>query len=107
MTRFGEYRYDVGYGCAVCELDFMNEQLTGSFNKIIQRSCVEAITRYEPRLMDVSVSVTFDRNGEFYEIQNAPQLRIFIRLEISGRMKDTNRYYQHTIKVYFSPVTDM
>ena len=106
ITAFGELRFDHGYGCELSELDFTNERQSGLYEKKIEDSMYKALEKYEPRLINTNIKVTFDRKGQVIKSANNNVFRIYIVLEVKGNIADTDEPYSDSLKVFFSPLSE-
>jgi len=106
ITAYGELRFDHNYGCELSELDFTNERQSGLYEKKIEDSMYDAIKNYEPRIKNLNLKVTFDRQGQIIKTSNNNVFRIYIVLDIKAQIADTNEPYIDSLKVFFSPLSE-
>lgn len=104
MTSFGDLRFDHDYGSVISELDFSNEEQSGLFEKKIETSLYETITKFEPRLKNINLRVYFNRNGEIIKTERSTTFKIFIHIEVKAIINGIEEKYEDAFKLYFSPL---
>ena len=57
-TSPGEHKYDPKFGCKIWELDFERVVSKNLWEELFTQCILDAIKKYEPRIYDVSPSVT-------------------------------------------------
>ena len=105
LTTYGELRYDHDYGSVVNNLDFSNEHQSGLFEKVVQKSLLESIKKFEPRLKHIELDVKFDRKGELID-DVTKNYRLYIIVKVYAIIINTDEPFKTILKVFFSPVTE-
>jgi phage baseplate assembly protein W len=105
-ARFGEYRYDPGFGSEIWDNDFENIFANDEWNERVSRSLKEIIEKHEPRLKDVSVKAEITQE----EIPNkGPEHLLRIKqkviVRVEGKLSSTNEHFESIQKLYVSPLS--
>ena len=106
MTAYQELRYDHSYGSIVSGLDYSTETQSGMFERLVESSVEETIVRFEHRLKDISVRVRYDRGGELFRTKETTAFKVYIHISVEGVIKQLDEKYDHTFKIFFSPLTE-
>ena len=102
-TRMGELRFDEEYGCRIWDKDFVvisNQK--GLEIDAIKQSLEEAIRKHEKRIESIE-----NFNAKVVTEDTGGVRRIHQRLEIqlSGHLRGTNKQFEYSEVLYFSPVS--
>jgi phage baseplate assembly protein W len=96
-TQFNEARYDGRFGCTIWDDDFAatNDSVAILWTDRIEKSLREAIYRYEPRLEQVKIEVSINREG-------TPEAHKLVIVRVKAEIAASNRRpfeYQREIAV--------
>lgn len=106
MTAYQELRYDPTYGTVISSLDYSTEKQSGMFERSVESSVYQTIEKFEPRLKDINVRVHYERGGQLLKNKDSTAFKVFIHIEVSGIIKQLEEKYNHTFKIFFSPLTE-
>lgn len=104
-TKYGEYKYDKHFGCALWDLEFENLTVNPSFRDALTSSIKECIEIYELRLTNISISLDFKieelppREGKF----DRKRIKRKFEIKINGDLVTTNESFNFSHKLYLSP----
>ncbi len=106
MTRFGENRYDVSYGCNIWEYDFELLPQVSSWKVQVANSIADSMKEHEKRLTNIIVKVHIDEK-EFVNRENKEIRRIKKRIHVrlTANLIQTNEVFRFEEEIYFSPVS--
>lgn len=106
MTAFQELRYDPNYGTIISHLDYSTEKQSGLFERSVESSVSQSIENFEPRLKNINVKVRYERGGQILKNKDSTSFKVFIHIEVAGIIKQLEEKYNHTFKIFFSPLTE-
>ena len=104
-TKYGEYKLDRNFGCALWDLEFENLNINPAFRDTLSSFIKECIEQYEPRLTRVNIALDFKveelppREGRF----ERRRIKRKFEVKITGDLKLTNERFEFTHKLYLSP----
>lgn len=102
-TRKGEFRYDPDFGSPMWESDFDIGVRDNELRQNLEQELSELISRYETRLGNVRVNAKV--SAEEYGTGAATRVKKRLDVSVSGYLNKTSEDFEHTVTVYFSPVS--
>lgn len=96
LTSFGEYRPDDSFGCGLWEREFDMSLDLKKVRQAIRSDLVAAIDKFEPRLMDVQVDISFFGRRSFSRK---------VSLTVSGKLTATAEAFEHCEMLFICPKT--
>lgn len=105
ITRFGENRCDLTYGCQLWEHDFEHLKSLNDKKHHIENSIKDLLTVHEPRLTEVVVNLNVTEPDIKDPLKLTQKLKKRIEINIKGRLVETNKSFKpKPFIIYFSPV---
>jgi predicted component of type VI protein secretion system len=106
MTAHQELRYDHSYGSIISVLDYSTEKQSGMFERLVESSVLKTVEAYEPRLKDVHTRIKYHKEGKVFKRKDSTSFKVYIHIEIKAVIKQLEEKYEHTFKIFFSPLTE-
>jgi phage baseplate assembly protein W len=105
-SEFGEYRYDVTYGCSIWDHDFENIVSIHSWKDHMAQSLKNAIVNHESRLSNVRVRIEIDQEERPIHKgdKSIARLKKCVDVHVTGNLKETNQTFNPPPqRLYISP----
>lgn len=102
VTHFDENRFDSHYGCALWEHDFsVLSQI--KWKDLIRESLEEAVTKYEPRLLNPRIRVEVEEYEVLTKTNNYIRKRVGV--EVKATIRRTNEPFVFFERIFISPLS--
>jgi phage baseplate assembly protein W len=104
-TKYGEYKFDKHFGCALWDLEFENLTINPSFKESLIIYIKECIEKYESRLTNIEIIIDFkieelpSKEGKY----DQKRLKRKFEIKVNGDLVMTNESYNFSHKLYLSP----
>ncbi len=105
FTRFGEHRFDTGFGCKVWELDFELIISAALWEDQMRQSLITAITRQEPRLYEVDVTVQVTDVERLFPFRQMVEVKKRVAITVNARLTGTGERYLFNTALFLSPLS--
>ncbi len=102
ITRFGECKHDVEFGCAVWDHDFETITNMQSFKENVKSSLEKALSKYENRLNRVVVDVGIK---QFQSVLKKRRVKNRISIEVRGKLVHTNEDFNWREHFFIGPLS--
>ena len=103
VTKFGENRFNLAYGCEVWEFDFQRIASFNSWRDKIVVSVKESIKSNEKRLYDVVVKLMVEDEESVNDTKKTVVVRKCLRFDITAKLKLTGSTINVSPTLYISP----
>jgi phage baseplate assembly protein W len=105
-TKFGEFRYDLSYGCEIWDKNFENIHSVSKWKDSINDSILVSIQDNEIRLSNIKINVLLkDSKIQDHDTHMSGKYRMRIIIKIEGIINETNQVFQHWENIFFSPLS--
>jgi phage baseplate assembly protein W len=105
FTRFGEHRYDPGFGCEVWELDFELITSRALWEDKMQQSLHRALAEREQRIYDVAVTIEVTDVEKVYPLRLVTEIKKRVSVGIRARVTATGERYSFQTSLFLSPLS--
>ena len=103
VSRYGEVVGKENYGSVIWELEFSQLVKISDWENKVQESLLQAITTYEERLKDISVSVALSEIDD--ENKKETHVRRKAQIAVRGKIISTDQPFYFSTLVYISPLS--
>lgn len=103
VSRYGEVVGKENYGSVIWELEFSQLVKISDWENKVQESLIQAITTYEERLKDISVSVALSEIDD--ENKKETHVRRKAQIAVRGKIISTDQPFYFSTLVYISPLS--
>ena len=101
----GEHKYDPEYGCKIWDLDFERVVSKSRWEAQFVQNIEDAIKKYEPRVCDVSPSVSFVDTRRDYEFTGVTSVRKRADIKIDATIVSTGIRCCFFYSLYLGPLS--
>lgn len=105
FTRFGEHRYDPGFGCEVWELDFELIASRALWEDKMQHSLTRAISEREPRIYDTEVTIDVTDVEKVYPLRLVTEIKKRVAIGVKAKVTATGERYSFQTALFLSPLS--
>ena len=105
MTRFGEHRYDPGFGCEIWDLDFELIISESKWEEKLRQSLLKSLTVHEKRLADVQLSVEITEIEKFHLFKQYTEIKKRVDIRLTGTIHKTGEPFQFSNSLFLSPLS--
>lgn len=102
-TYLGECRYDTAFGCSIWDYDFVNSMTDIKLKNTLKDSLLEAITKNERRIKDLSVDVTISQVS--ISLKNTTRLKKKIDVSLRAKLRKTDEDFIYYEYFYLGPLS--
>lgn len=105
MTKFGEHRCDVTFGCEIWDLDFeliISEKL---WEEKLRKSLLKSITTHEPRLADIKLNVEITEIEKYSSLRQFTEIKKRVNINLSGIILKTGEAFTFNTNLFLSPLS--
>ncbi len=103
ITKFGENRFNLSYGCEVWEFDFQRIASFNAWRDKIVVSVKESIKSNEKRLYEVMVKLVVEDEEAINSSKKTVVVRKRLRFDITAKLKLTGSSINISPTLYISP----
>ena len=105
MTKFGEHRSNVSFGCEIWDLDFeliISEKL---WEEKLRQSLLKSITSHESRLTDVKIAVEISEIEKYSMFRKFTEVKKRVNIKLSGTILKTGEPFTFSTNLFLSPLS--
>lgn len=104
-ARYGEHRFDPGFGCEIWEKDFETITNASLWQEQVNKSVVKSLRRYERRLEQVDVDVRITEQPYRNPETGVQSIKKRIMVTVKGVIKATGEPFTFSPQLYISPIS--
>ncbi|HCO67834.1 MAG TPA: type VI secretion system baseplate protein TssE [Dysgonomonas sp.] len=101
----GEHKYDPDFGCRIWDLDFEKVVSRSRWKEQFLQFIDEAVSKYEPRIDNVSPNIDFFDTKEVFELSGATSIRKRVDIKIDARIISTGALCCFYYSLYLGPLS--
>ena len=105
FTRFGEHRFDPGFGCEVWELDFELIVSQSIWEEKMRKSLAAAIAERESRIYEVDIDVQVKDVERLYPLRQVAEIKKRVSIAVTARVTNTGERYVFNTALFLSPLS--
>lgn len=105
MTKFGEHRSDLSFGCEIWDLDFELIVSENLWEEKLRQSLLRSVTTYERRLSDVQLTVAISEIEKFYLFKQYAEIKKRVDIHLTAIMDKTGEVFTFTNSLFLSPLS--
>lgn len=105
FTRFGEHRFDPGYGCRVWELDFELIISPAMWEEQMRQSLLSSIASQEPRLYEIDVTVQVTDVERLFPFRQMMEIKKRVAITVQAKLTGTGERYTFNTALFLSPLS--
>lgn len=105
FTRFGEHRFDPGFGCEVWELDFELIMSQSLWEEKMRSSLSRAIAERESRLYDTDVDIQVKDVEKLYPLRQVAEIKKRVSVTVNAKVTTTGERYVFNTALFLSPLS--
>lgn len=105
MTRFGEHRHDLGFGCEIWDLDFELIVSENKWEEKLRQSLLKSITTHEHRLSDIQLDVQINEIEKFHLFKQYAEIKKKVDIQLIGTMHKTGEAFAFRNSLFLSPLS--
>ncbi|WP_346319689.1 GPW/gp25 family protein [Chitinophaga sp. YIM B06452] len=105
FSRFGEHRFDPGFGCEIWELDFeliVNESM---WEEKMAQSIKRSVREQEKRLTGVDAFLKVEDVEKVFPLRRITEIKKKAEVTVTGKLADTGENYVFTTALFLSPLS--
>ena len=103
-TSPGEHKFDPQFGCKIWNLDFERVESRGVWEELFNKSIIEAVKEYEPRIHDVELNVAFTDAKREDILMKAVFIKTKVNIRIVARLNNTNERFNFSYSLFLGPL---
>ena len=104
-SRYNEHRFDPQFGCEIWERDFETIVNPIAWQEEVNRSIVNSLKRYEPRLESIQVDTVITEQPYRHPVTNVQSIKKKIIVNVRGIIKATGEPFTYSPQLYISPIS--
>lgn len=105
MTRFGEHRYDPGFGCEIWDLDFELIISENKWEEKLRQSLLASITSHEQRLSDIQLNVKITEIEKAHLVKSYAEVKKRVDISLYATMHKTGEPFSFSNSLFLSPLS--
>ena len=105
MTRFGEHRYDPGFGCEIWDLDFELIISENKWEEKLRQSLLASITTHEQRLSAIQLNVKITEIEKAHLFKAYAEVKKRVDITVYAIIHKTGEPFSFNNSLYLSPLS--
>lgn len=105
FSRFGEHRFDPGFGCEIWELDFeliVNEAM---WEDKMAQGIKRSVRAQESRLTEVEAFLKVEDVEKVFPLRRITEIKKKAEVTVTGKLTATGENYVFTTALFLSPLS--
>lgn len=105
-SRYGEVVSRTDFGSAIWELEFNQMVKVHQWEEKVQKSLLDAVSKYEDRLIDVVIDVSLSEvDPHLSDLEDRAEVRKQASISVEGKIKHSGTKFMFNTQLLVSPLS--
>lgn len=105
MTKFGEHRSNVTFGCEIWDLDFEIIISQKLWEEKLRQSLLTSVNTHESRLSDIQLNVAITEIEKYSSLRQFAEIRKRVNIKLAGVILKTGEPFTFSTNLFLSPLS--
>lgn len=105
MSKFGEHRFDPGFGCEIWDLDFELIVSESKWKEKLRQSLLKSISSHENRLAEIQLNVEISEIEKFHLVRHFAEIKKRVEIKLTAVIQKTGESFSFSNHLFLSPLS--